>query len=154
MYYYIDNYQYNITDNNNYLEVCEEIRMQLPNEVLEIINDADNKVLATIGEDGPNVIPLSMVIVDGDDIIVCDCFMDKTTKNLSQDSRAAMAFWKGFVGVQIKGHISYETSGEHFDRYTVWLREKHADRTLRGVLVMSAEEIFDLAPSNAGVKLV
>lgn len=128
--------------------------MQLPNEVLEVIKSAENKVLATMGEDGPNVIPLSMVIVDGDDIIVCDCFMDKTARNLSNDSRAAMAFWKGFVGVQIKGHISYEKSGEHFDRYTEWLREKHADRTLRGVLVMSSEEVFDLAPSNAGAKLV
>lgn len=128
--------------------------MQLPTEIVSIIQNADSKVLATVGEAGPNVIPLSMVIVDGEHIIVCDCFMDKTAKNLSRDTRAAMAFWKGFAGVQIKGHISYETSGENFDRYTIWLREKHADRTLRGVLVMSPEEVFDLAPSNAGVKLV
>ncbi|MEX0913270.1 MAG: pyridoxamine 5'-phosphate oxidase family protein [Candidatus Paceibacterota bacterium] len=127
--------------------------MKLPSGIIAVIEGADNKVLATIGEDGPNVIPLSMVIVDGDDIIVCDCFMDKTVKNLSHDSRAAMAFWKGFVGVQIKGHISYETSGEHFDRYTKWLKGKHTDRTLRGVLLMSAEEVYDLAPSNAGVKI-
>lgn len=141
MYYYIDNYLYNI------------IIMKLPSEIIAIIEGADNKVLATIGEDGPNVIPLSMVIVDGDDIIVCDCFMDKTAKNLSTDSRAAMSFWKGFAGIQVKGHISYETSGEHFEKYTQWLKEKHADRSLRGVLVMSAEHVYDLAPSNAGVKV-
>lgn len=128
--------------------------MQLPAEIIKTIEEAENKVLATIGEDGPNVIPLSMVVVDGDDIIVCDCFMDKTVKNLSKDTRAAMSFWTGFVGVQLKGHISYETTGEHYDRYTKWLEGKHPDRTLRGVLVMTAEHVYDLAPSNAGAKLV
>ncbi len=128
--------------------------MQLPSEIIKTIEEAENKVLATIGEDGPNVIPLSMVVVDGDDIIVCDCFMDKTVKNLSRDTRAAMSFWKGFVGIQVKGHISYETTGEHYDRYTEWLKGKHPDRTLRGVLVMTAEHVYDLAPSNAGVELV
>ena len=128
--------------------------MQLPAEIIKTIEEAENKVLATIGEDGPNVIPLSMVVVDGDDIIVCDCFMDKTVKNLSKDTRAAMSFWTGFVGVQLKGHISYETTGEHYDRYTKWLEGKHPDRTLRGVLVMTTEHVYDLAPSNAGAQLV
>ena len=128
--------------------------MKLPSEIIAVIQEADNKVLATIGEDGPNVIPLSMVIVDEDKIVICDCFMDKTAKNLGSDSRAALAFWKGFAGIQIKGRVSYETSGEYFDRCTLWLKEKHADRTLRGVLVVSAEHVYDLAPSNAGVKII
>ena len=127
--------------------------MKLPSEIVAVIQEADNKALATVGEDGPNVIPLSMVIVDGDNLIICDCFMDKTVKNVQGDSRVALAFWKGFVGVQIKGRVSYETSGEYFDRYTDWLKEKHADRTLRGVLVVSTEHVYDLAPSNAGVKI-
>jgi hypothetical protein len=128
--------------------------MQLPSEIIKMIEEAENKVLATIGEDGPNVIPLSMVIVESDDIIVCDCFMDKTVKNLSHDSRVAISFWKGFAGVQIKGHISYETTGERYDRYTKWLKGKHPDRTLRGVLVITSEHAYDLAPSNAGIQLV
>lgn len=127
--------------------------MQLPSNITEIIANANNKVLATIGEDGLNVVPLSMVIMDGENIVICDCFMDKTAKNLARDPRAALAFWKGFTGVQIKGQIAYRNAGEHFERYTGWLKEKHPDRILRGVLVFTPEHVYDLAPSNAGVKL-
>lgn len=127
--------------------------MELTKEILEIINSADNRALATVGEDGPNVVPLSMVVTDQDSIVICDCFMGKTAANLANDPRAAIAFWKGFVGVQVKGKITYETSGENFDLYVKWLKEKHPDRTLRGVLVMSPEKVFDLAPSNAGCQL-
>lgn len=127
--------------------------MELTNEILEIINSADNRALATVGEDGPNVVPLSMVITDKDSIVICDCFMGKTAANLAGDPRAAIAFWKGFVGVQVKGNISYETSGENFELYVKWLKEKHPDRNLRGVLVMSPEKVFDLAPTNAGCRL-
>ncbi|OGG41386.1 hypothetical protein A2837_02625 [Candidatus Kaiserbacteria bacterium RIFCSPHIGHO2_01_FULL_46_22] len=128
--------------------------MQLSAEVLTLIANADSRVIATVGEDGPNVVPLSMVVVDEDKIVVCDCFMGRTASNLSVDHRAALAFWKGFVGVQIKGHISYETDGEYFDRYVIWLKGKHPDRTLRGVLVLTPERVFDLAPSNAGKQLI
>lgn len=127
--------------------------MKLTNEILEIINSADSRALATVGEDGPNVVPLSMVITDEDSIVICDCFMGKTAKNLISDSRAAIAFWKGFVGVQVKGQIAYETAGENFELYTKWLKEKHPDRMLRGVLVMAVEKVYDLAPSNAGYQL-
>lgn len=127
--------------------------MQLPSEIKGIIEGAENKVLATVGEDGPNVVPLSMVVLDDEKIVVCDCFMDKTAKNLARDGRAAISFWKGFTGAQVKGRISYETEGGCFDRYVNWLKEKHPDRTLRGVLVMEPESVFDLAPQNAGVKI-
>ncbi len=128
--------------------------MKLPEDIINIIEGAESKVLATLGPDGPNAIPLSMVIVDGEKIVVCDCFMGKTAKNLSADSRAAMSFWKGFAGVQVKGQVAYETAGETFDRYVAWLKGKHPDRTLRGVIVMTPEHVYDLAPSNAGAKLV
>lgn len=128
--------------------------MEFTKEILEVINSADSRALATVGEDGPNVVPLSMVITDKDSIVICDCFMGKTAANLANDPRAAIAFWKGFVGVQVKGKISYETSGENFDLYVDWLKGKHPDRTLRGVLVLTPEAIYDLAPQNAGKKLL
>ena len=128
--------------------------MQLPSNIITIIAKAENKVLATIGPDGPNVIPLSMVVVDEERLVVCDCFMDKTVNNLAKDNRVAMSFWTGFAGVQLKGSVSYQTEGETFDRYVLWLKNKHPDRTLRGVLVMTPEAAYDLSPSNPGVKLI
>ena len=127
--------------------------MKLSEEILGIISGADQRALATVGEDGPNVVPLSMTIIDGDRIVICDCFMDKSAKNLAKDNRAAVSFWKGFVGVQVKGLVSYKTEGEYFERYTDWLKEKYPDRTLRGVLVLTAERVYDLHPQNAGVEL-
>lgn len=128
--------------------------MKLPDEILRIIEESDHKALATIGEDGPNVVPLSMTIVDEDKIVVCNCFMDKTTKNLAREGQVAVAFWKGFVGVQVKGRVAYETGGKYFDRYVNWLKEKHPDRALRGILIITPEHAYDLDPKNAGVKLV
>lgn len=127
--------------------------MEFTKEILEVINSADSRALATVGDDGPNVVPLSMVITDKDSIVICDCFMGKTAANLANDPRAAIAFWKGFVGVQVKGKISYETSGENFDLYVKWLEDKHPDRKLRGVLVLTPEAVYDLAPQNAGNRL-
>lgn len=124
--------------------------MQLPNEVAEFIKSAGHKSLATVGEDGPNVVPVSMVAVDGETIVISDCFMDKTRQNVQKDARAALAFWQGMDGVQLKGKIVYEKDGDRFGRYAEKLAVDHPDRRLCGVLIFTPEKIYDLAPKNAG----
>ncbi len=141
MYYYIDYYLYNITI------------MKLSAEVVDFIKNADHKALATHGEDGVNVVPLSMITVDKEHIIICDCFMDKTRNNVRQDPQAALAFWKGFDGVQVKGTIVYEKEGDRFGQYADKLKVDHPDRQLCGVLVFTPDKVYDLSPKNAGKQL-
>lgn len=127
--------------------------MKLSPEIVEFIKTAKQKVLATYGEDGVNVIPLSMVAVDAEHIVICDCFMDKTRKNVREDPRASLAFWQDFAGFQVKGTIVYEKEGEKFDHYSERLKTDHPDRKLCGVLVFTPEKVYDLSPANAGVRI-
>lgn len=127
--------------------------MELARDIYELLEGAEQKVLATVGADGPNAVPLSMVVVEPDAIFICDCFMEKTVENIRTDARVSLAAWTGFSGVQVKGRVVYETDGEHFDRFVAWLRERHPDRTLRGVLVLTPEAVYDLAPGSRGTQL-
>ncbi len=127
--------------------------MRLPQEIVEIIRTAGNKALATVGADGPNVVPVSMVALDGEEIIVSDCFMDKTRQNVQADPRASLSFWQGFDGVQIKGTVAYEKDGDRFGRYAEKLAQDHPGRQLCGVLVFTPEKVYDLSPKNAGAVL-
>ena len=79
--------------------------------------------------------------------------MDKTRNNVRQDPRVALAFWKGFDGVQVKGTIVYESEGDRFGHHADKLKEEHPDRQLCGVLVFTPEKLYDLAPKNAGKQL-
>ncbi len=112
-----------------------------------MINSAEHMALATEGAAGLNVVPVSMVIEDGGKLVICDCFMQKTRQNAQGNGTAALALWTGMAGVQIKGTIGYETNGEYFDRYTDWLKEKHPERILQGVVILTPTEEHDLAPT-------
>ncbi len=120
--------------------------MKLSDEVIEFIKNAGQKALATIGPDGPNLVPLSMVSVADNTIVICDCFMHKTKQNLQADPRAALSFWQGMEGFQFKGTVAYHTEGECFDDKTDWLKDRHPDRRLCGILIFTPEEMYDLAP--------
>lgn len=129
------------------------MRMEFTNDVLELLRGAEQKVLATVGVDGPNVIPLSMVEVETTRIYICDCFMDKTVQNIRQHPQVSLAFWKGFDGVQVKGIVAYLTEGDEFERFRTWLTERHPERTLRGVLSVEPTAVYDIAPARAGVQV-
>lgn len=128
--------------------------MKLPIETVAFIRNSEHKALATYGPDGVNVVPLSMIAVDDEHIVICDCFMDKTRSNVKQDPRVALAFWHGFDGVQVKGTVAYEEEGDRFGQYAEKLKVQHPDRQLCGVLVFTPEKVYDLSPKNAGKQLV
>lgn len=127
--------------------------MHLSDRVLSSITNAENRSLATAGTSGVTAVPVSMVVMEGDTVMIADCFMDKTAANAKENGRAAVSFWRGFAGVQIRGPISYEAEGRRFDDMKLWLQGKHPDRTLKGVVVIEAEEAYDLAPERAGQSL-
>lgn len=128
--------------------------MKLNEEVITAINTAEQKVIATDGVAGINVIPLSMVEVVDDKIVIYDCFMNKTRENVTTKHAVAMGFWTGFTGVQVKGEAEYHREGEWFEQSVPKLKEMHPDRTLVGVIVVNPEEVFDLAPGSTGEKIL
>ncbi len=127
--------------------------MQLTQVITEVIKFSEQKVIATTGVAGINVIPLSMVEVVDDHIIIYDCFMSKTRENLATKHTVAMGFWSGFVGVQVKGEAEYHKDGPWFEQSIPKLAKMHPDRTLVGVIVVTPSEVYDLAPGTTGAKL-
>lgn len=123
--------------------------MKLPSDTVALITSAGNKALATIGPAGLNVVPVSMVSAEGDNLLIYDCFMEKTKENMKADPRAALVAWEGAAGVQVKGAVAYEESGEHFERHFQALQAAHPDRKLCGVVVFTPEEVFPVAPQRA-----
>lgn len=122
-------------------------------EIRAFIENSEQKALATTGNQGLNVVPVSAAHIIEDTIVLCDFFMSKTAEHAKHGCQAALALWKGFEGIQIKGQLIYETEGDRFDQIFEWAKKKYPERTLSGVLVLLPKSVFDLAPGNAGKRI-
>jgi predicted pyridoxine 5'-phosphate oxidase superfamily flavin-nucleotide-binding protein len=115
----------------------------------QFILSADSKALATLSPDGIiNVVPVSSIkVVDGK-IILVNYFMDKTLENITANNKVSLVAWSKMVGYQIKGSVEYTTQGNVFDDVVIWIKETIPSRTVKGVLIISPEEIHDIAPGK------
>jgi predicted pyridoxine 5'-phosphate oxidase superfamily flavin-nucleotide-binding protein len=52
------------------------------------------------------------------------------------------------IGYQIKGTVEYLTNGSVFDEIVLWIRETIPSRTVKGVILITPNEIYDIAPSK------
>lgn len=120
--------------------------MELTSKIIQAILEADSKALATTGRHGINVVPVSTVRVVGGKILLMNYFLHKTLENLLDEPKAALVYWKGLEGYQIKGSIEYVAGGEQFDEAKRWIEDNVADRTLLGLLVMTPEEAHNISP--------
>jgi len=117
-------------------------------------------VLSTATTDGqPNAVPVgAKKVIDDETILISDQFFNKTLANLKANPQAAVSFWEGHEGYQLKGSVTIETSGKRYEETARWIEElgNKAGFPLRskGVVILKIEEIFGLAPGpGAGKKL-
>ncbi len=114
----------------------------------QFILEATSKALATNGEHGINVIPVSTIkVVDGN-IWLINYFMDKTLQNIESNKNVALVCWLKMMGYQIKGKIEVFTEGEKFEEAVKWVKEILPDRTVKGLLILQPKEIFDISPTK------
>lgn len=114
----------------------------------QFILEATSKALATNGEHGINVIPVSTIkVVDGN-IWLINYFMDKTLQNIASNKNVALVCWLKMMGYQIKGEIEIFTEGENFEEAVKWVKEILPDRNVRGLLVLHPKKIFDISPTK------
>ncbi|MBT9583589.1 hypothetical protein IV102_09570 [bacterium] len=113
-----------------------------------LLLNADAKALATYSDGNLNVVPVSSIkLVDGK-IWLIDYFMEKTSRNLSQSSFAALVCWKAMIGFQVKGTCSYVTEGSDYDRASEWILSILPERVVKGLLIIYPTEIYDIAPAK------
>jgi predicted pyridoxine 5'-phosphate oxidase superfamily flavin-nucleotide-binding protein len=129
--------------------IFNHIYMSLSTKVIETINIASAKALATNGPEDINVVPVSMIKVNSDSIWLFDFFMDKTVANLKQDKTVALTTWTDMVGIQIKAKAEYLTEGENFDQAVAWVATQNPDRVVKGLIILEPTAIYDISPGGA-----
>lgn len=123
---------------------------------VEMLLQAEGKALATTGSDGQaHVVPVSTVRVEDGKIILVNYFLGQTLVNLERNAQVALAFWKGLAGYQVKGVASYEVQGERFDLTAAWVKQILPDRVVKGIVVITPVQVFDIsAGPEAGKEVV
>jgi hypothetical protein len=117
-------------------------------QIEQFVLHADSKALATTGSNGLNVVPVSSVkIVDGK-IWLINYFMDKTVENIKSDSHVSFVCWSGMSGYQIKGDVLYIEEGTEFEQAKEWIHNILPERVVKGLLIITPTEIFDIAPTK------
>lgn len=125
--------------------------MILSTDCINLILEADGKALATMNSDAPHVVPVSSVKVIDNKIVLVNYFFGKTLENILANPNVSLAVWQGLKGYQIKSVAEYQTEGEIFKIVKEWIGEILPDRLVKGVIILTPTEIFDVsAGSNAG----
>lgn len=116
--------------------------------IKEFILSADSKALATYSDGNLNVVPVSSVIIVENKIWMINYFMEKTLSNILKNSSVALVCWRKMMGYQIKGSISYVTEGKDFDEAVKWIYSILPDRVVKGLLILTPDEIYDISPTK------
>lgn len=127
----------------------------------ELFNKLPAVVLTTATLDGtPNAVPVgAKKVIDDETILISDQFLNKTLANMKSNPNAAVTFWEGREGYQLKGKITIETSGALFEETAKWIEElgNKAGFPLKskGIVLLKIEKIFGVSPGpGAGKQLV
>ncbi len=84
----------------------------------------------------------------GDKIWLINYFMDKTLSNILENKSVALVCWRKMMGYQIKGVVSYATSGQDFDEAVKWIKSILPDRVVKGLIILTPNEIHDISPTK------
>lgn len=122
--------------------------MKLPEQIIDIVLNADGKALATYYKDCVNVIPVSSIKIVEDKIWLINYFLDKTLQNIINNPRASLVCWKGLEGYQIKTRVTYVTGGDAFAEAKQWIAKILPERVVKGLLILEPTEVFDVSASK------
>ncbi len=129
--------------------------MNIPENIVDCILNAEGKALGTSLSGVINVVPVSTVKVVDDKILLVNYFLNKTLKNIQENPSVSFTCWRGLEGYQIKASVEHITEGDLFEDIKKWVGEILPDRTVRGVLVLTPTEMFDVTATIEvpGVKI-
>jgi hypothetical protein len=130
--------------------------VKLPSDVKEVMLKQKLLPIATANSKGvPNVVFVGMwKLLDDENLMIVDNFLNKTRKNLEENPRIAIVAYDGETrkSYQIKGSITIETEGSHYDDAT----QMAASKKLPGkaAVIVHVEEIYNAAYGpNAGMQI-
>jgi predicted pyridoxine 5'-phosphate oxidase superfamily flavin-nucleotide-binding protein len=119
--------------------------MELPNKIIDVLEQAEGKALATVVSNSAHVVPVSTLKVVDDKILLVNYFMGKTLENIKSNPKVSLACWKDLEGYQLKADVEYVTEGEIFDSIQAWVAEILPERVVKGVLILTPYEVYDIS---------
>ena len=131
---------------------------KLPGEVLAALKDREStKVIATVDKKGvPNVtVKGSLSALDDGTLVFADVGGDKTRtmRNMKETGKVAVLVTKGMASFQIKGtYKETKNSGAVYDEFAAMLK-KAANLEIKGVDLISVDEVYSQSPADLGKKL-
>jgi predicted pyridoxine 5'-phosphate oxidase superfamily flavin-nucleotide-binding protein len=127
----------------------------------ELFDKVHIAVLSTASTDGtPNAVPVgAKKILDDETVLISDQFFNKTLANLQANPQAALTYWEGREGYQLKGRVVIETSGPRYEDTARWIEERSTQKGFplksKGAVILKIEQIYGVAPGpGAGKQLV
>lgn len=116
---------------------------QLPDSVRETWEHRNGPaVLTTVSpESVPNAIYVTCIaLYDDETVLIADNYFDKTRTNiLAGCNGSILYFTDDSKAIQIKGTITYHTSGPIFDHMKSWNPEKHPGHA---VAALSIDDVY------------
>ena len=119
--------------------------MIFSDKIKEALLNASSKALATSFDNAINVVPVSSLRIEGNEIWLIDYFFNKTKDNLINNDNIALTCWSDFSGYQFKGKAAYLTEGNDFKLAVEWISKLHPNRKVKGLIVLTVNEIFDIS---------
>lgn len=114
----------------------------------EFILSAESRALATYANGNLNVVPVSSIKIVAGKIWLINYFMEKTLENILKNGNIALVCWGKMMGYQIKGKAFYVTEGQDFDEATKWIKSVLPKRVVKGLIILTPEEIYDISPTK------
>jgi len=132
--------------------------MIIPEQVRNLFEKQSLVAFGTGDKQGnPNVVPIFWKkIYDKERILLIDNFMKISTKNLLENNRVCLAFWdiETEEAYKIKGNALYYTEGAMYEEGKNIIQEKNPERVPKGVVEITATEIYNIKPGpDAGKKI-
>lgn len=93
-------------------------------------------------DNAPNVVAVESCGIHEDKILIADCHLSKSAKNLKENNKVAILVTDNNEYYQIKGTAEYLTSGKYFEEVT-----KICDGTkyvAKAAVLISCQEVYDL----------
>jgi len=135
--------------------------VKLTSEIKDSLAGTKLVYLATAAKDGtPNAVPVgAFKLLDDETMLISDQYFRKTLANLKENPQAAVSFWGGKGGFQIKGTTTIHTGDEIFTKDVAWVNEFRPTLVPKLVpksaIVLKITGVFQLRPGpDAGQKIL
>ena len=131
----------------------------MPQDCIDMINNAYAAAFSSCSSGMPNVVPVSMKqAMDPETVMVSDQYMSKTLANLKANPKAALSVWDKDGGYQVKGTVTYENEGARYEQVAAQVKEILSsmgyDFTSKGVCFLHVEEVYSGTPGeHAGERI-